>query len=462
MTDDNQDTISGLGSHLFRIPEGELLALVADLEKRSLDRSKAAAVAAVMDQLRPRLAILKPARQTTLVRFFAEPFADLLYTPGEPRKAIGRIPRSAIVPCWNLLTRDADAKRMARFASDITEADPENPNALKIVGEGFWRYAASVLRQAIERAESSPSRMKETVADLGDAVFYAALIEIVGVLEVAGPIMELRAALPTGNLAWISNQQLEAICAALNAVHRQRPANTSFVVYVILSRLANPSLIVDILERAAEAGAAADLSVVSRIANEAIVSQTEEKIRGLEERIDSAIDQESLALQAERFVAEILGAAKAVNSSGSRNQTRQVDRVRTQMADIVRRRMLEALDPKTDEMMALLSSQAKPAEKSAARAALEDRVVSLRIASRYADELGLERDVNRRLAALEQSLDRQASDLLAQIRSRAYRTTTPEHAERDLMGTVRMIELLLGPERADRVRRQGETLLRGE
>ncbi|WP_420405366.1 hypothetical protein [Nisaea sp.] len=460
-SDDTRINLADLDGQLFRIPEAELANLVAELEKRALDRKKAPAIAQVLAKLRPRLAIMKPERQATLVRFFAEPFADLLYTSGEPRKAVGRIPRSTIVPCYKLFLEHAEVSRVQRYQDELEEIDKDNEAAMIELGTGFWRYAAGKLRQILTETERDKNKKRALIEQLGDETVFAALIEMAGILEVAVPVMELRKELPSSGLSQVTNAHLAHICTALNTVHRQRPANTQFIVFVILARLQDPSMIVEIMQRAEEAGTVADVSGITEIANAAIVSQTEEKIRGLEEKIQNATSGQDLALQTEKFVKDILGAARAVGTSGSRMQNRQVQRTKTEMADLVRREMLEALDGQVASNLSALGQLHSEKDPVAAQKAVEDRIVSLMITDRFADELGIGRDVNKRLAELEQNIGAQSEALLDAIRSRNSSPLDPDDAQRQLFTQVRMTELLLGPEKANQLRLEGTRLLNG-
>lgn len=451
--------LGDLEGQLFRIPEEDLTKLVAQLERRSMDESKAPAVAKILQQLRPRLAILKPQRQATLVRFFAEPFADLLYTTGEPRKPVGRIPRSAIMPCYRLLQENSDPERLQRYQHDLDAINQRDEDALLAFGTGFWRYASGQLHRVFAAAERDKAAKAALLDSLGEPFIYAALKEIIGVLEVAVPVMELRNALPTSGISHVTNAYLEHICTALNTVHKQRPANAEFVVFVILARLKNPAMIVEIMQRAEEAGTLADVSAVTQTANDAIVSQAEAKIRGLEEKIHAATSGKNVALQTEAFVKDVLGAASAIGTSGSRMQSRQVARTKTEMSDLVRREVLESQDGLTSSNLASIGSTGSASEQISAQKGLEDRIVSLRISDRFAHELGLDRDVSSRLAELEQSVNEQSKILLAAIRKRDSAALSPEEAERQLFTQVRLTELLMGPEIANRLRLEGEQLL---
>lgn len=455
----NEIPLGNLEGQLFKIPEDELTELVAKLERRAQDPAKAPSVAKILEQLRPRLAILKPQRQATLVRFFAEPFADLLYTTGEPRKPVGRIPRTAIVPCYKLLQENSDPSRIQRYQHDLDATETDDDEAMMVLGTGFWRYASGQLRRVVDEAEKNKTSKQTLIAKLGDPFLYAALKEILGVLEVAVPVMELRKALPSTGISHVTNANLEDIRTALDTVHRQRPSNAEFVVFVILARLRNPAMIVEIMQRVEEAGTLADVSSVTNIANEAIVSQTEEKIRTLGEKIHASTSCKNMALQAEASVKEVIGAASAIGNTGSRMQSRQVARTKSEMADLVRREMLEAQDNLTASNMNSLGGNGSARDQRAAQKGIEDRIISLRIASRFAIELGLDRDVNRRLAELEESVAEQSKNLLAALKKRDYAALSPEEAERQLFTQVRVTELLLGPELANRLRLEGEQLL---
>ncbi|WP_193170628.1 hypothetical protein [Nisaea nitritireducens] len=458
-TNSNDIPLGNLEGQLFKIPEEDLTELVAKLERRAQDPAKAPAVGKILDQLRPRLAILKPQRQATLVRFFAEPFADLLYTTGEPRKPVGRIPRTAIVPCYKLLQENSEPSRIQRYQQDLNAIEADSDKAMMELGTGFWRYASGQLRRVVVEAEKNKTAKQALIAKLGDPFLYSALLEIVGVLEVAVPVMQLRKALPATGMSHVTNANLESIRTALDNVHRQRPANAEFVVFVLLARLRNPAMIVEIMQRVEEAGTLADVSSVTNIANEAIVSQTEEKIRTLGEKIHSSTSCRNMALQAEASVKEVVGAASAIGNTGSRMQSRQLARTKSEMADLVRREMLEAQDNLTATNMDSLGGNGSARDQRAAQKGIEDRIISLRIASRFAIELGLDRDVNRRLAELEESVAEQSKKLLVALKKRDSAALSPEEAERQLFTQVRVTELLLGPEIANRLRLEGEQLL---
>ncbi|MEP2186264.1 hypothetical protein, partial [Roseibium sp.] len=162
----NDIPLGNLEGQLFKIPEQDLTELVAKLERRAQDPGKAPGVGKILDQLRPRLAILKPQRQATLVRFFAEPFADLLYTTGEPRKPVGRIPRTAIVPCYKLLQEHSEPSRINRYQHDLDAIEPDNDEALMTLGTGFWRYASGQLRRVVDEAERDKAAKQALIEGL--------------------------------------------------------------------------------------------------------------------------------------------------------------------------------------------------------------------------------------------------------------------------------------------------------
>ncbi len=89
---------------------------------------------------------------------------------------------------------------------------------------------------------------------------------------------------------------------------------------------------------------------------------------------------------------------------------------------------------------------------------MQDRIVSLRVAERYAEDIGLGGEVEQRLSAIETGLNKPADRLLENLNVGSERS----RAEANLNGTVRLLELVVGPESADELRVKGLKLLEGE
>jgi len=86
------------------------------------------------------------------------------------------------------------------------------------------------------------------------------------------------------------------------------------------------------------------------------------------------------------------------------------------------------------------------------------RIVSLRVAERYAEDIGLGGEVEQRLAKITEGLNQRADRLLGSLNIDGNRN----RAEANLNGTVRLLELVAGPELADDLCKRDLRLLDGE
>ena len=470
MSDIESGGLGALEENLFRIPEKEFTSLVLELEQRRLDETRARKIALVMQFLRPRLAILKPYRRITSLRLMCMPFEDILYNPGTPRKAIGKIPRNSLKSVWDLLVRSANKTRLQQFEEQLAGMLPEEQTreAIHEIGMEFWTFCAHALRGVIVTAEGSTRLRRELINQLGDDTHFASLKEVVSMLEVANPIMVLREDLSNGPIDSVSNSDLDAIIAAFTSVNTQGPQYQECVIYVILSRLANMATITDVFQRIDHAGAGSVITQVSETASLAMVSQIEDQIKDMDDDIALAPDRETLSRQAAGYVSTMDSAAKAIGQTGSRQQSRRVGQVRGELATKIRLNVLEEGDDETASLLeALLSNDFSGIEggdfdddsvPDSVMEQMQDRIVSLRVAERYAEEIGLGGEVEQRLSKITEGLNQRADRLLGSLNIDGDR----DRAEANLNGTVRLLELVAGPELADELRKRGLRLLDGE
>ena len=82
----------------------------------------------------------------------------------------------------------------------------------------------------------------------------------------------------------------------------------------------------------------------------------------------------------------------------------------------------------------------------------------MRGAERYAEDIGLGGEVEQRRAKITEGLNQRADRLLGSLNIEGDRN----RAEANLNGTVRLLELVAGPESTDDLRTRGIRLLNGE
>lgn len=185
-----------LAGRVFDIPEPQFVDLVRSLKARRLKTDQRATADAVLSRLRPRMSLARPPRRSTPQRLFCMPFEDLLYDPGTPRKAIGRIPRSAILPIWSLIAKHANPSVLEATSAILKSAEPNDRQAWYKAGTALWAEAARVLSERDAEARKTPTGRARLRDALGGEPILSSLDDIYALTSVATTILELRSALP--------------------------------------------------------------------------------------------------------------------------------------------------------------------------------------------------------------------------------------------------------------------------
>ena len=168
-----------LAGRVFDIPEPQFADLVRSLEARRLNGDQRATADAVLSRLRPRMSLARPPRRATPQRLFCMPFEDLLYDPGTSRKAVGRIPRSAITPIWTLFAEHARPGTIEAASAILKSAEPNDGAALLTAGTPLWAEAANVLAARDAAARKAPNGRAQLRDSLGGAPVLDSLDDII-------------------------------------------------------------------------------------------------------------------------------------------------------------------------------------------------------------------------------------------------------------------------------------------
>ena len=85
-----------------------------------------------------------------------------------------------------------------------------DPRIAKL-GATMWGIAARRLREEVSRAESEPAYRAELVTRLGGETAFLDLVDMMGMLEIAQPLEELREELSPKPVGKLLDEQVEAI-----------------------------------------------------------------------------------------------------------------------------------------------------------------------------------------------------------------------------------------------------------
>lgn len=439
-----------LAGRVFDIPEPQFADLVRSLEARRLRSDQRATADAVLSRLRPRMSLARPPRRSTPQRLFCMPFEDLLYDPGTPRKAVGRIPRSAITPIWTLFAEHAKPGSIDAASAILKAAEPNDGSALLTAGTPLWAEAGRVLAERDAVARKTPNGRAQLRDALGGTPVLDSLDDIIELLRIAIPILEMRSALPPAPIETINRQSLAVLVTALKTVAVVRKDAIPYLVFVLMARLSDLSILGELFERLAEAGVGDLVQQASGQAGEAIVSQAEDRMLDVRaELADEDLPKADVARELGREIDALERAAVAVGSG--RAYGRRIERVKTELARVAREIVVSGASEATLAAVAALDDPMSTDEEELQRLRdAEDRIVALRVCRRFANDAGMTELVDTSMRAISTGLENRGNALLQKLAA-----DDPDTSVIDLYNTVRLVELVDGSEKADKLRMAG-------
>lgn len=450
-----------LAGRVFDIPELQFADLVRSLETRRLRLDQRATADAVLSRLRPRMSLARPPRRPTPQRLFCLPFEDLLYDPGTPRKAVGRIPRVTIGPIWSLFAAHAKPGIVETAGAAIRAAEPDDTATMLRAGQPLWMEGMRVLSECLAAARKAANGMAQLRETLGGEPGLSSLDDVITALSIAGPILELRAKLPPPPIELIGADSLAALVHALQEVARIRREAVPYLVFVLMARLRDLGALDGLFERLAEAGVGDLLPEVSGQAREAVVSQSEDRLIDVRAELEDAdLPKSDVARALSREIDALERAATAVGAGGGaagRGLSRRIERVRGELTRVAREVVVSGAGEATMAAVKLLAETAATDEEEMQRLRdAEDRIVALRLCRRFSEDAETQGLIEKAMKTIGAGLDARGKDLVDRLRA-----DDPETSVVDLYSTVRLIELVEGPDKADRLRVAGLKALQG-
>ena len=447
-----------LAGRVFDIPEPQFADLVRSLEMRRLKVDHRATADAVLSRLRPRMSMARPPRRPTTQRLFCLPFEDLLYDPGTPRKAVGRIPRSAIAPIWSLFADNAAAGVVEGTAAALRAAEPDDAATILQAGAALWAEGARVL-QARDAASRKSAALRTDLRDaLGGEPVLASLDEVAVMLAIANPILELRATLPAAPIEGIGKDALAAVAQALQKVAAVERGWVPYVVFVLMARLRDLGSLAGVFERLIEGGFGDLVQAASAQAGEAVVSQCEDRLVDVRRELeDGDLPKAEVARALSREIDSLERSVRAVGDSGGRGLGRRIERVKAELARVAREVVVSGAGEATLAVVATFDDPlASDVQEMERLRDAEDRIVALRLCRRFSDDVGLAEQVAAAMKTIGTCLYTRGKKILG-----ALEANDPGTSVVDLYNTVRLVELVDGAEKADRLRVAGLKAMTG-
>lgn len=460
---EREDELTLIEKRLFKLSPAKFRQIVAVIEDRRSDLGGRSPVDALMSRMRPRLVRMRLARRMTLQRLFCRPFEELLTDDPAPRGIGTRVSRQSIEPCWRLFVERADARRLQRLSASLRAADDDG-RRMERLGRQLWSYAADVLRAGLQAGGGLDADLRDVSEQA-----YRDILFIADYLQVADVMQQLKKRLGPRPLRRATDDHIDAIVTAFEAVNAVNREHQHIVIDVLLAWLKRPSDIVAIVDRiAAMAKAEIDDDSLA-LAGEALVEDVEDQLRtviGLAANAERA----DVVRRLRGCVADLIGAHGAFQNRASPTAMRRLDRIRGRVAKLVQDHVLNECDRRV-----LAAVPQPPPSPSAAEAALgnvlsivalesppdpaqvqgaEDQAIALRLCAKYADELGLTAEFFETVETLGRAIEDRARWAAARIDLNALGEDRRQAAEAHFYVAIRILELVAGSERADNLRRQ--------
>ncbi len=470
-----------LGENLHRISENEFIDLIYDLEQRRRNPAKKEQIDEILNRLRPRSSLVRPPRLMTAMRVLCIPFEELLSTYRGENATGARIGRSLIPSLWKVVEQNANAAIIDNVDDAVTEPATLEPEVLLDIAEPLWQHAALVFKDVLSRPRRTAAE-KAAFEELFGGSNQARAVELVrDSLEAGRILVEFRYALSRKPIKTVRNDDLDALINALKAALPLGAAPLRPILLTLIGRLEDPSLLITFFARMTDLGHGSLVTASGGEAGEAMVGRAEDSVSDIDALAASStsetgedgvekpkpVPREAVSRGIETAIRDLEGASTTVNAFGDRSQEKRLQTIR---ADVTHRVEREILAPTRDEGPEILATALSRSaddgslrtEGTAAAASrdagdalqdMEDRVISLRVAERYAPAVGLAQAVDTCLTTIRDSLDKTTGDIMSDISQGDLGFKERGRIEESVFHAVRLLELASGSDSADKFRK---------
>lgn len=462
-----EENLAELEGKLFEIPEAKFVQLVQFLEKNLERGGDTTPLRLLLSKMRPRIVQVRPPRRNTVKRQLCRPFEELLYNTKSLVPVEGRIPRTAIDAVYNLYEEEGDKGQIAAIEQDLVVLPVDDPRCDAIASK-IWAQGAVNLRSLMVRSARDSVSKRDLIDKLKGEHIYKALGDIVEILEIADIVQSMRRQLPPRPIQTVSTGVIKVIGEHMDKAAKFAPRKAETLLLVAMACLERPWEIMEALEKLALEQKKIVDPALSALAVRALVTGAEQQLETMRldlEGNEVKPDSEFLARQVADLAKTMLGAKSAVQSSGQgKGLDRQLERARRSLRDMVHVNILNGADKSIlANVMAGgsfvtgatgLGGWDQPPDESKLKEA-EQRAIALRLCARYAEELGLGGEAEEKLSTLQEQLTGLTGGMIESLHGRYMSSKQRGSVEAHLFASVRLVELLAGPDVANDLRLKG-------
>jgi hypothetical protein len=168
--------------------------------------------------------------------------------------------------------------------------------------------------------------------------------------------------------------------------------------------------------------------------------------------------REDLAKEVEHHLVGIQKGKDLLKGTSGAAAAKRLDRVRMKLKDMIAANIIENT---SKEIASVLSDLKRLAPMAAGEGdiaeiqQMEDRLLALQLASKFAGDLGLTQEVKDELKRVESQIEGHTGKMFGDLRLNGLTPEQRDAIEADLFSSVRMLELVSGAERAEKTLLEG-------
>ena len=423
------------------LPDEKLLGVLALVEQVP-DRDQ---VREVLDKIRPRLVKLKPPRPITVQRLAFRPVEDLFDPPERYRAKIGRLSRHTIHPAWLVIHNLVDRSLLERTERGLKSVEAVNTTDLYAIGLPFWAAAGRVLSEFLE-ADTSIGRRKvgnDSLTVTED--MRQQLTDIADILAIAAEVETAKIHLPEKPIQALSEVDTELLTEVISRLGNESTRKVQTFILVVLARMSKPGDLLKVLADASMPCTTFERNGLVKTVGTNALAKLAFEAQDLRLAKTRSSDPVTGTLEAEQMVNRLMSLEKSLGGMRDKAVVEQIQTTRREIGTYV----VDTLAVKADEAL-FENLRAKPegVAKNGSKEPTMEQVenaeksaLSLKRCARIAETVGAKREMEKKLQVVCGQLEREA--------------TAPDRdddaRERRLIRSVRLIELIAGPDEAQRV-----------
>ncbi|WP_417828557.1 hypothetical protein [Thalassospira sp.] len=464
--------VSQLGQLFESLSSSEIARFTRAIESDRLDPKLPLPHETILQILRPRLASLKPERYPTPMRQFCDPFEDLL-TSSEPSDNSIRISRSSLMPIWNVVVESGGPDFQSAM-KEIEQAAANRDSAkLAIAERKLWRLGARIIEEQLEISYEGVKQERALATRLGSRIHMSAFAQVGKILTVGEEIAQLRERFPSAPIRVLDANDVKWLRDLFMTISESKPGFEPMFLLAVLARLLRPSelfKLIRVLSNKADDRTIEKTNLAET--GDLIIGLLAETVTEIEQGVGSGKDEAHILSLARWYASEFVRITREFKIRKDGRWGEKLLETRRRVSRALADTMFGATPERVIDALPKLEVTQGPGSRNAGLGrpifaqefddekvlAAEKSAEAIAETARISDVLAAQSSATKAVVELKKKLNQ-----IGRAGVDGMRRLTPDeapNAQRNLMATVRLLEIVDGPDDADVLRRRGMSALR--